>query len=249
MTPETTPQEPTAAVSEPQPPHPMSGDVLPVDVPGRIQLNEYSKDEDRGYAFERDRISKAYREASTSLLYAASEFDEIDGPLRPEVIETMETGLAALSRCAIELELLETPESREGFKAEHETFALSLGDRVDALRSSLKAAQEHRDVIQAQKQRADILEENRELGFPWHRGLKQAGLLTKTDVDTIGESHFEGMDPLGKAMEHVRLSQNEKRLSAPPTFSMLGSIQSSISGISSEGARVRRIAREWGVGQ
>ncbi len=107
-----------AATAEPPTPHPLSGDVLPVDLPGRMQLTHYSPESDRAFAYARDKLSKAYREASTAVFFAAAEFDEPDGVLRPEVIEAMERSCDALDRIAAEAEQLKVPRSPGGPRVE-----------------------------------------------------------------------------------------------------------------------------------
>ncbi len=87
-------------------------------------------------------------------------------------------------------------------------------------------------MLAAQRQRADMLETNKANGFPFHYGLKAAGLLTKSDVDAMGEdAHMAGLDRVGRSIERFRLGQNERRLTSKPDFSMLDSIRSQIAAI------------------
>ena len=235
-----------AATAEPPTPHPLSGDVLPVDLPGRMQLTHYSPESDRAFAYARDKLSKAYREASTAVFFAAAEFDEPDGVLRPEVIEAMERSCDALDRIAAEAEQLKVPDRQEDLASKCEEFSISLGDRVAAMRTALEAGKAHRDLLAAQRQRADMLETNKANGFPFHYGLKAAGLLTKSDVDAMGEdAHMAGLDRVGRSIERFRLGQNERRLTSKPDFSMLDSIRSQIAAIPEGAAHARRLARSF----
>lgn len=222
-------------------------DALPIDLPARVQLTAYSPDADRAYALERDRLSQQWREVSADVLAAVVRFDAPGGALDPANLETIRSGLGALRDVARSARSLQPPAEHEGFEAELKTWSATAALRVATIEAALSAADEHAQAIADQAERRAVIAKNKEAGMPWHHGLRRE-LVIRDDVAAGLDIGLDALAGSRKAMAHVRLESQTRRMTTRPEFSLGESIAAGLESLTKQHEAVASLAASVQMG-
>jgi hypothetical protein len=226
--------------------------LFPNDIPGAIELDEYSIDADRTYALQRNSVSAKWRLAALKINAAAKAVEAIEDikPLRresfkgqrqqdAEKLERARQAVADMKEHTKELaaickEMKAIPKHLEA--DELEAFRFEQVQNLQSLASSFFHVTEHIDHVSDQLRRDEIITRNHERGLTFTHCIDQLhaeGLMTDQDVESIPGAKAKYLKALGRTgemeahMEMFRLTRNRKRLTQDaPAFSFDEAYQS-----------------------
>lgn len=176
------------------------------DMPCRRNLNQYSRDDQRAFAEERDRIERLYSEAQVRLDVAVSKIDR-EGPLSQEDFDEASSALNQFVSVAEQARSIELGSTAD--RGELLAFSSQVQSTVKHVESALSKGHALGKRAQDRAQRAVKIRSNAESGLPWNHGLDPEQ-LTEDDVAALGglDAVFPGLEPTARAMKAVRVAEN-----------------------------------------
>jgi hypothetical protein len=185
-------------------------------MPAKRPLDQYSRDEDRAYAFERDRLEQRFNEAQVHFDLAVGAIDG-NGPLDQDYFDTAVAALATIRDVAAQAKNLQGSDEE---RAELGAFASALRQSAHIGEKSLEHAHGIGKRLQDQAQREALLRSNKERGLPWNHGLTQ-DQLTAEDVEAMGgyDAVFPDTGPqnrIARSLHKMKLQERSHYFNEAP---------------------------------